>query len=119
MISGRLEPDGRDVVSITVAGLTLDAVIDTGYDGGVTLPDSLAHVLNLRIRGQDWYQLGDGTQILATVYESEIELGGDLYPAEVLYSTGDEVLLGTEVLRNFRLAIDYPAGTVRLERPAP
>lgn len=119
MIGGRIQPDGRAIVEIAVAGRTFDAVIDTGFDGGVSLPDSLALILNLPVLSHARYQLGDGSIVVVPIHEAAIELGGVDHSVEAVFSTADEVLLGTLLLKGYRLVIDYPAGTVSLDRPVP
>lgn len=98
MIHGSLKPDGRAVVPVQTAGCPLDAVIDTGLDGGLSLPDVLRPHLNLPERSRAPYQLGDGSRVEFIGYDVEFELGGDLVATEAIYSSGTEVALGVKAL---------------------
>lgn len=53
------------------------------------------------------------------VYLVGVELGGEDVIAEAIFSPNDEVLIGNKLLADYRLTIDYPAGTVTLERTRP
>jgi predicted aspartyl protease len=43
------------------AGIVVDALVDTGFDGDICLPTQLAIQLGLELRDMVWVELADGT----------------------------------------------------------
>lgn len=41
---------------------------------------------------------------------------GEVIDANVTFVSGDKILIGTQMLRKYRLEVDFPAGTVVLQR---
>jgi len=41
---------------------------------------------------------------------------GRIVEAEVAFVSGSEILIGTHLIREYRLQIDFPNGTVQLDR---
>ena len=82
-----------------------EALLDTGFDGGMAVPPSL-------LEGQepDWYQrwtLAEGSQIVAPVYQAIVRLG-EFEPVSVLViAVGDEFLIGLSILSRFSVLFDH------------
>ena len=82
-----------------------EALIDTGFDGGIAVPPDL-------LEGQppDWYQrwtLADGSQVLAPAYLGTAQVG-HFQPAPILIiALGDEYLLGLNVVTLFTVILDH------------
>ena len=51
-------------------------------------------------------------------YLVSFTLDGHTQTVETLFGDSDEILLGVEALRDYRLVIDFPVGTVTLDRVA-
>lgn len=96
----------------TSAGDFLDLLIDTGFDGALVLPRTDATRLNLTVLGRVSI-IGVG-RIRSVVDIAELEIGwlGESRAVEVIISDGDDSLLGTTMLDNSRLVIDYFNHTV-------
>jgi len=118
-IRGYLDEAGQPRVTITVYGvrgeLTLDAVIDTGFDGDLCLPVPVAIELGLELYGAQRVQLADGS------FRSELVFLGKAgfadRPAqevEILLTESEDALVGVGFLRDWRLEIDFPKGSVHL-----
>ena len=74
MIAGLVNAAYEAVVTLAVqgpAGQTrdIDAVIDTGFGGFLTLPPALVAELGLPYKGTGWATLGDGSEITFPYYD--------------------------------------------------
>lgn len=82
-----------------------EALLDTGFDGGIAMPPFL-------LAGQepDWYQLwtlADGSHVTAPVYRGAVQLG-DFEPIPVpVVALGDEYMIGLGILRHFAVTFDH------------
>jgi predicted aspartyl protease len=114
---GHVAADGRPLISIDVAGHAFEAVVDTGYEGGLQLPDHWLPVLSPPPLRQVTFVFADGHTDTQSTYRVRVTLDGDSFDVETYFAAGDEVLIGTDILHHYRLTIDFPAGSVLLERP--
>lgn len=96
-----------------------DALVDTGFAGTLVLGRSQISVLGFTASGSTPCELADGSSIELETYTCLIDWFGEWRQVEALARSGGAVLVGTELLADLRLIIDYPAGSVTLERPAP
>ena len=119
MLTGRLTPAGLPAVPITVARTTYEAVIDTGYDGAVQFPDWMAAILNPKLKARVAYQLADGSIAVVDTYDVTVTFDRQDVATEAFFSPNDEFLIGIQFLRDYRLEVHFPAGTVLLERMRP
>jgi predicted aspartyl protease len=82
-----------------------EALLDTGFDGGMAVPPSL-----LSGREPDWHrlwQLADGSQVPAPVYQGIVRLG-DFQPIPVhVVGLGDEYIIGVGILNRFAITFDH------------
>ena len=79
------------------------AYIDTGFDGYLIVPLSLATKLGREDYATQW-ELGDGSLIEAKEYFGAIEIPGleTSHPARIT-SLGDDFLIGRSVIDRFRV----------------
>jgi len=119
MLTGRLNPAGLPAVPITVSGTTYEALVDTGFDGAIQLPDWMAAVLNPALKARAAYQLPDGSITVVDTYDVTVTFDGQDVATETFFSPNDEVLIGVQFLRDYRIEVHFPAGTVSLERVRP
>jgi clan AA aspartic protease len=117
--SGRVNALREAVVRIRLArGKTINCVIDTGFDGALILPTSVVEQLELPVVARLVFELVGGTQMAADVALAEVEWLGARCVVEVIMSEGDDALVGTEMLENTRLVVDYRERSVAIERDA-
>ncbi len=95
---------------------TIDAVIDTGYTGSLTLPPALVAALGLRWRSVDRGTLADGSECLFDVFEAKVVWDGEL--RDILVDEADaDPLVGMRVLRGYELKIEIlENGSVTIKR---
>jgi|Deesub1362B_J571_1020462.scaffolds.fasta_scaffold10007_2 predicted aspartyl protease len=81
------------------------AYVDTGFDGGLIVPESEAPMLGIPLK-PTLVELGDGSLILALEYEGLIRLGEAEMPVMVL-CLGTEYVLGREVIDELRICFHH------------
>jgi len=116
LITGTVNVAGAPVVLLTVAGQTWPAVVDTGFNGDLELPDSLRPFVNARFKAYTVSVLAAGQSILEEAYTVDFPFDGETVEAEATFVAGGEILLGTHLLREYHLDVNFPARTVLLER---
>jgi predicted aspartyl protease len=115
MIQGTVTPDYLPIVIIPVASRDWRAVIDTGFNGDLELPETLRAHVNPRWLGRFLSVLGAGQQVEEDGYLVDFPFDGQTVAAEATFVTGDVILIGTHLLRFHHLGIDFPGRTVLLE----
>jgi clan AA aspartic protease len=120
MITGIVKSDeGR--VRLRVKGTRgreqeVDAVIDTGFTGALTLPSLVVAALGLRWQTTDLATLGDGSQVVFDLYEAKVVWDGRVRQILVDEANGDP-LLGMQLLRGHKLTMDIrPNGKITIKR---
>ncbi len=90
------------------------AVIDTGFDGWLTLPRSIVTSLSLPRRGRERGVLADGTAVLFHLHRATITWDGR--PRSVLAAVaGRTPLVGMGLLDGYQLTVEVkPRGKVRI-----
>lgn len=116
MIAGQISQVKIPTISLEVAGVTYLAVIDTGFNGYLELPSGLRSVLPSRYTGRVKSLLAGGQCIEEETYLVHFPFDGEVIEANVTFVDGEKILVGTQMLRNHRLEIDFPAGTVVLQQ---
>ena len=116
MISGSVTAGGIPIVSLRVAGKSYRAVIDTGFNGDLELPESLRKVVKARWVFRAESQLAGGVSIEEDVFEVRFPFDGQSVKAEATFVAGTHILLGTNLLKKYRLTIDFAARNVQIER---
>jgi predicted aspartyl protease len=116
VIQGTVTADETPVILLATAGQTRTAIIDTGFNGDLELPEALRAHVNPRPRGYSLSALAGGQSILEQMYLVDFPFDGRIVQAEASFVAGSEILIGTGLLRDYRLEIDFPNGTVQLTR---
>ncbi len=119
MIGGTVSYDGVPNVILTVAGQNWPATIDTGFNGDLELPHNLQSLVNPRMVGRMRSFLAGGQEIEEDNYHVDFPFDGQIISAQATFVPGNEILIGTHLLKNHRLEINFPARTVLLERVSP
>ena len=107
------------VVEIAVSGMektaTLPALIDTGFDGYLSLPLSLALPLGLKLFYHTTVTLADGSTKEELLFEAKVKLGRKWQEASVFINRGSVALLGTKLLENSKLLLDFPNQKIQIQ----
>jgi predicted aspartyl protease len=118
MLVGTLSADGVPILQIPLAGRIWRAVIDTGFNGDLELPLVLKAVLDARFICRIRSRLAGGQTVEEDNYLVQFPFDGQVVVAEATFARGDEILIGTHLLRGYRLQIDFVQQAVTLERVA-
>ena len=116
MIQGQVDAEGLPALLLPLAGQDWKAIVDTGFNGDLELPEPLRATVNPSLIGQAVSELAGGQTVVEDLYLVDFPFDGQTIRAEATFSTSSEVLLGTHLLRNHRLEVHFPNGTVQLER---
>jgi len=116
MIAGTVEAEGLPVIYLPVAGRTWRATIDTGFNGDLELPPAVATAVNARFFAEGSAALAGGQRIQEDYYLVDFPFDGRTVRAVASFVAGSEILIGTRLLRDYRLEIDFPAHEVKLDR---
>jgi predicted aspartyl protease len=76
MIAGIVNADFEAIISLSICGshgevYTQDAIVDTGFNGWLSLPPDLISELNLTWKRRGRAVLGDGSECVFNIYEKD------------------------------------------------
>jgi len=98
-INENLEPIVEGVFLVGQEGaIPLDAILDTGFNGMVCLPQQFRSRAELEPLGVETFELADGTLIQEVVYMGQILIGGTPYTVELTVTNTMYALLGMGLL---------------------
>jgi clan AA aspartic protease len=100
-------------------GEAVECVVDTGFDGALMLPRAFVERLQLPSVGRLIFQVVGGMRTSADVALAEVEWLGARRVFEVIVGEGEDSLLGTEMLVDARLTIDYVEHTLIITNDIP
>jgi clan AA aspartic protease len=109
MIEGVVNADLEAVLAITLLGPLdtqheIEAVIDTGFNGSLTLPPEIIQALNLPWLYRQEGELADRSFHIFDVHEGAI-IWNDLTRVVEIEAASTEPLVGMELLENHDLSI--------------
>lgn len=119
MMYGSVNQNCEAILPVVVKNNTqtevIDAVIDTGFSGFLTLPSSTIAALDLVWKGRDTATLGDGTFCIFEVYIATVIWDGQYCTIDINESE-TVPLIGMRLLRGYDLHIQAIEGnSVKLE----
>ena len=121
MITGNVTDSREAVISLAVRGpsereATLDVVIDTGFDGWLSLPPGTIAALGLNWRRRGRAQLADGSTTIFDIYEGMVLWDGA--SCRVPIDEADTTpLVGMALLEGFELNMQVrEGGKVKIKR---
>src|SRR5262249_42571562 len=95
----------------------IEFVIDTGFEGDLSLPALIVATFGMPFSYQGVSRLANGTTIYEPVHRALILWDGTIRIVQVLASSGGVPLLGMGLLRNFDLrARCQPGGLIEIEK---
>lgn len=119
MITGIVTNDRQAIIRLTVRGPAgqeqeIEAIIDTGFDGWLSLPSSVVGVLGLVWRQRGRALLADGGESVFDIYEATVDWDGQArrIPVDEAETTP---LIGMSLLEGYELAVQVqPGGKVTI-----
>ena len=126
VLAGRVDPINllEPRFELPVAGpgrdyRQIEVVIDTGFNGWLTLPKELLDELNLTRYARRPGRLADGTQTLPEIYSALALWHGQPRPILVHQVESEPPLVGTALLENCRLTVDMRQDGLVTIQPIP
>ena len=116
MILGTISVEGVPTITIPIAGRHWPAIVDTGFNGDLELPEDLREAFPARYVGRVTSALAGGQHLEEDVYLVEFPFDGHILRAEATFVPGSQILIGTHLIRDYELQIDFVRKSVRLER---
>ena len=120
MIIGTVRANLNAAIDLTIIGpggqqIDTEGVIDTGFNGHLTLTEEEISTLNLPSAGRRRIMLGDGSEHLTDVYDASVKWDGQV--RDVLVESAEvQPLLGMALMRGYNLHIEVvEGGSVALE----
>ncbi len=120
MIHGVVNTSCEAIIPLVIGNKNLqtrviDAVIDTGYTGFLSLPTEIITALNLPWTGIDRGTLGDGSEVTFEVYAAAVIWNGEYRNIPVNEAETDP-LVGMNLLYGYDLRIQaVEGGSVTIE----
>ena len=119
MISGVVSGDRQAIISLRVRGYAnrgqdVDAIIDTGFDGWLSLPASILALLGLVWRGRGRALLADGSESFFDIYEATVVWDG--HARRIAVDEAETAsLVGMGLLEGYEVTIQVqPGGSVTI-----
>ncbi len=119
MIAGVVSDTLQALIRLTIRGTgggtqEIEALIDTGYNGELTLPPTVIAVLGLVWRRRGRALLADGSTSIFDTYEGIVAWDGTSRPIDV-DAADTEPLVGMALLSGYELTIQaVPGGIVTI-----
>ena len=112
-MEGYIDEYGHPKVVVMVNGLSVDAVVDTGFDGNLCLPIQVAIQLGLKLCDTMKVELADGSIKRELVFMGLIKFGGEAKKARITLTESTDALMGTQMFSY--LEIDIEGNKVRIK----
>ena len=122
MIFGQIADGRRPTISASVhssikaAGEAFDLWIDTGFDGHLLLPNSDIQRLGLDELGLGNVILADGLTVELVSYYGMVQWFGEWLALQVIASDNGSRLLGTALLADCEVTLNFSTGTVEITK---
>ncbi len=124
MITGVVTHRREAVIRLRVRGPAgqdqeIEAIIDTGFDGWLSLPSSIVGQLGLVWRQRGRALLADGSECVFDIYEATVDWDGQMRRIPV-DAAETFPLIGMSLLEGYELSVEVqPGGTVTLRPLSP
>jgi clan AA aspartic protease len=121
MITGIVNADFETIIPLSVCSsdekiYTQDVIVDTGFNGWLSLPPDLIAQLNLRWKRRGRAILGDGSECIFNVYEAVVVWDGVLLMIPV-DEADSEPLVGMSLMEGYQLMVQvFEGGRVELSK---
>ena len=110
MIIGKVTANREAVIELEVVGSNqrkenVETIIDTGFNGYLTLPNDLINYLKLQLAGSRHVTLGDGNVVVLDMYLAKVLWHGQEREVLILEAEGGP-LVGMSLLYGSRVMLE-------------
>jgi clan AA aspartic protease len=120
-VTGYVDELRQPRIKLTVKGnrkaIGIEPIVDTGFDGYLSLPVAVAIPLGLELKGRVPVELADGSMKNELTFRGTVVWQGHEYQIEIFLTESKNALIGSGLMQGQKLAIDYANYTVTIERP--
>jgi clan AA aspartic protease len=123
MITGIVNVDFEPIIPLSICGADgkvhiQDAIVDTGFNGWLSLPPDLIAELNLKWKRRGRAILGDGSECVFNVYEAVLVWDGNFLTIPI-DEADSEPLVGMSLMEGYQLMVQvFEGGHVELSKVA-
>ncbi len=96
--------------------ISISAIVDTGFNGYLCLPTSVAVRLGLELVSEGLIELADGRTQKQLVFLGTVEFIDEVQPVMIYLTDSEDALIGTRLLDDCVLTIDFPRRSIELKR---
>jgi predicted aspartyl protease len=94
----------------------LEAILDTGFDGYLSLPINIAVTLGIELAAIIPVEYADGRRNQELVFSVKVSFGGMEETVPATLTAGAEALAGTALLAKYELGVNFPRRKITLQR---
>ena len=94
---------------------TVDCLIDTGFSGGIALPETYLSGIKQSPAVYQEFELADGSYTTFAVYQTKVRFGKIVKDSTLFFTKSSEGLVGIEFLTGFKLTLDLKKKAISLE----
>ena len=123
MITGIVNPEFEPIIPLSICGsdgkvYTQDAIVDTGFNGQLSLPPDLIAQLDLKWKRRGRAILGDGSECVFNVYEAVLVWDRNFLTIPI-DGADSEPLVGMSLMEGYQLMVHvFEGGRVELSKVA-
>ncbi len=117
--AGHVDELRQPRIKLTVKGnrkaISIKPVIDTGFDGYLSLPVAIAISLGLELNGQVSVEFADGSKKRELTFLGTVIWQDREYDIDIFLTESEDALIGSSLLQGLKLIIGYANHFVTIE----
>lgn len=116
LIEGVVTEDGVPAIFVDLGNQRWEAIIDTGFNGDLELPEPLRMHADPQVRRPGDLNSGRESTHRGRRFSCRFPIRWPDGSMQATFVDGEEILIGNGLLRDYRLQVDFPAKRVAVER---
>ena len=119
MVKGRVNKRGEPLIKVRMSGgeKPLSVIVDTGFNGELCLPRKTIKELKLKLYANEYFELANGRLEATDVFKGNMAwFEATRRPVEVIATDSRQRLLGTQLLSDCKVEIDFRKRTLLIRK---